>query len=338
MSSNTIKLKIGQENNSHSNDHLSTTRIILKRHSTLPKDFSSKNINSKVTFHETKATSPCNTDRDASIDIEAFSLQEKKILPNSIISSPKTSVPTSIAHIKNFSTTISASSNNFGIYTKELKHRASIEKFEESKNKIFGSKASSINNLNNLEIRDIFSRSPVSRTLQNYGFTTQRYDQFRDYFQYSPAHSRQSRQKKISRNNSLKSQSNPRTINEASPRNLKQTKDEIQESGYERSPLIAEERAKTFQNKVTKLNSAFSRKQSFNGEKFRKEFLRSDNNIMKHASLLKERQHSQIINLKFEDEGFFNKIAQIYNDGIKELEINSNLNNGEKGKLNSVFK
>jgi len=329
MTSNKIKLQVAQDHNFSSHDQSSkSNRIILKRQSTLKREISLKNVNSKVTFHETKATSPCETDQDASIDREVFSHRDKRILPISLISSPKTSLPTSVAQIRNFPTTVPSSPSRFMADTKVLKHRSSIDKSRESSNKGLSYKLSSINNLNNLDIRDdMFSKSPDSRTLQNYGFITQRPKQFQDYFEYSPIQSRQK-----SRNNSQSSRSNPRTINDIQSRPLKLNEGGIEESGYEKTPKIADQNAKLFQNKISKLDSAASRKSSLGSQNLRKEFLKSDSNIMRHASLLKERQHSQILNLKLEDEGLFNKITQIFNEGINELESNTT-NHGEKGNF-----
>jgi len=93
-----------------------------------------------------------------------------------------------------------------------------------------------------------------------------------------------------------------------------------EESVYEKNPPLIEKGKKMFKKKVSTLDSASTRKMKYDSLTYRKEFLKSDSNFMRHANLLNAQQYSRITNLKVEDDKFFNKVTQIFTEGAMEFE------------------
>ena len=93
-----------------------------------------------------------------------------------------------------------------------------------------------------------------------------------------------------------------------------------EESVYEKNPLLIEKGEKMFKKKVSTLDSASTRKMKYDSLTYRKEFLKSDSNFMRHANLLNAQQYHRITNLKVEDDRFFNKVTQIFTEGAQEFE------------------
>ena len=206
-----------------------------------------------------------------------------------------------------------------------------------SKTAYLASKTDSTENRNRLSIRLPEEQKPLKpntfRGLENPGLITERSENSTEGFDSFPV----AKYAQTVRHSPAKSRGHAHSqsigFKSYTARFTSEDLEGIEESVYEKNPEITEKGSKVYKDKVSALNYADARKSQAGTQSLRREFLQNESTFLTRVPLLKSRQHSQMVSLRVDDEGFFKKAAEIFNEGVKELDYENITYDEEKGIL-----